>query len=73
MVSINNSEGMADDAFAKGNYALANLLYYLAEKSMVGIELQYGTRENFNDGWNTSIFKVQFSFKYNFGHTFYRK
>jgi hypothetical protein len=73
MVSINNSEGMADDAFAKGNYALANLLYYPAEKSMVGIELQYGTRENFNDGWNTDIFKMQFSFKYNFGHTFYRK
>ena len=73
MVNITNSEGMDDDAFAKGNYALANLLYYPAEKAMVGVELQYGTRENFNDGWNTSIFKVQFSFKYNFGHTFYRK
>ena len=37
-----------------------------------GVELQYGDRTNFRDGFDTNIFKVQFSFKYNFSHTFYR-
>jgi len=47
-------------------------MYYPAENAMMGVELQYGTRENYSDGWKTDIFKVQFSFKYNFSHTFYR-
>jgi hypothetical protein len=72
LVSITNSDGQDDSAFKRGHYALANLLYYPAENSMLGVELQYGTRENFDDGWNTSIFKIQFSFKYNFSHTFFR-
>jgi len=73
MISITNSEGQDASAFHMGHYAVANLMYYPAQNAMAGIELQYGTRENYSDGWNTSIFKVQFSFKYNFGHTFYRK
>jgi hypothetical protein len=73
MISITNSEGQDPSAFHMGHYALANLLYYPAQNAMAGVELQYGTRENYSDGWNTSIFKVQLSFKYNFGHTFYRK
>jgi hypothetical protein len=73
MESIDNSDAQADDAFHSANYALANLLYYPAPNAMMGVELQYGDRQNFNDGWSTSIFKVQFSFKYNFSHIFYRK
>ena len=73
MISITNSEGQDPSAFHMGHYAVANLMYYPAQNAMAGIELQYGTRENYSDGWNTNIFKVQFSFKYNFGHTFYRK
>jgi hypothetical protein len=73
MISITNSEGQDASAFHMGHYAVANLMYYPAQNAMAGIELQYGTRENYSDGWNTSIFKVQFSFKYNFGHTFYRQ
>lgn len=72
-LNIGNSDGQGDDAFNKGHYALANLLYYPAENVMCGVELQYGTRENFNDGWKTDILKVQFSFRYKFNHTFYRK
>lgn len=71
MLDIENTDGQMADAFSKGNYAIGNLLYYPVERAMMGIELQYGTRENFNDGWDTNIFKVQFSFKYNFSHTFY--
>jgi len=73
MVDIGNSDGQDDWAFKRAHYALANLLYYPAENAMMGIELQYGTRENFNDGWNTDIFKVQFSFRYKFSQAFYRK
>jgi hypothetical protein len=72
LINITNSDGQNSSAFKRGQYALANLLYYPAGNSMVGVELQYGTRENYDDGWNTSIFKIQFSFKYNFSHTFYR-
>jgi hypothetical protein len=73
MVDISNTDGQQDNAFSRGHYAIGNLLYYPAENAMMGIELQYGTRENYKDDWNTSIFKVQFSFKYNFSQAFYRK
>jgi hypothetical protein len=73
MISITNSDGQSSSAFKRGHYALANLMYYPAENAMMGVELQYGTRENYSDGWKTDIFKVQVSFKYNFSHTFYRK
>jgi hypothetical protein len=39
----------------------------------MGIELQYGDRKNFSDDFSTSIFKVQFSFRYKFSQIFYRK
>lgn len=73
MQSITNSDGQSASAFKSGHYALANLLYYPAENAMMGVELQYGKRENYMDDWNPDIFKVQFSFKYNFSHTFYHK
>jgi hypothetical protein len=37
---------------------------------MTGVELQWGDRENFEDGFSSDIFKVQFSFRYNFSKTF---
>lgn len=73
MLDIDNSDGQSSSAFRRGHYGLANVLYYPADNAMVGVELQYGTRENYSDGWKTDIFKVQFSFRYNFSHTFYRK
>ena len=72
MLNITNSDGQSSSAFKRAHYGLANLLYYPAENAMMGVELQYGSRENYNDGWSTDILKVQFSFKYNFSHTFYR-
>jgi len=72
MLDIQNTDGQAYDAFSSGQYAVGNLMYYPVDNAMMGIELQYGSRENYQDGAdpdylrNTSIFKVQFSFKYNF-------
>ena len=73
MIDIENSDGQAASAFHRGQYAIANLMYYPVKNAMMGVELQWGDRENFSDGWKTDITKVQFSFKYNFSQTFYRK
>ena len=36
----------------------------------VGVELQWGRRENFTDDFTSNVFRVQFSFKYAFSRTF---
>ena len=72
MIDIENSDGQTDDAFSYGNYLIANLMYYPAQNVMMGVEYQYGDRSNFRDGYETSITKIQFSFKYNFSQSFYK-
>jgi hypothetical protein len=67
---IDNSEGQAPNAYKKGDYALANLLFTPVPNVMMGGELQWGRRENFSDGFSSEAFKVQFSFKYNFSQKF---
>jgi len=71
MIDIDNSDGQSDDAFKKGQYAIANLAYYPVENVMMVIEGQWGERENFRSGYNSSITKVQVSFKYNFSQSFF--
>lgn len=73
MIDIENSDGQDPSAFSRGDYACANLLYYPTENAMMGVELQYGTRENFSDGYETDIFKIQLSFRYKFSQAFYRR
>jgi hypothetical protein len=79
MLNIDNSDGQDYDAYHMGQYALINLAYYPVPNVMMGAEVQYGSRENFNnleanqtypDDYlkTTDILKVQFSFKYNFSH-----
>ena len=70
MLTIDNSNGQAPDAFRRGHYALANLLFYPVENAMVGGEFQWGRRENFHDGFTSNDARVQFSFKYNFSKSF---
>ena len=70
-IDIDNSDGQADNAFKRGQYAVANLMYYPVKNAMMGVEFQYGDRENYKDGFSTEIVKVQFSFKYNFSQAFY--
>jgi hypothetical protein len=67
---IDNTEGQAPNAFHKGEYALANLLYTPVKNFMTGVELQYGKRHNFSDGFTSNGFKVQFSVKGNFSMMF---
>lgn len=70
LLSVDNSNGQAADAFHRGHYGLANLLFYPVENAMVGGEFQWGRRENFLDGFKSDDFRIQFSFKYNFSKTF---
>ena len=69
-LDIDNSDAQAPSAFSLGSYGLVNLLYTPIPNVMYGVELQYGARENFSDGFDSDIFKVQFSFKYNFAKSF---
>ena len=67
-VDIDNSNGQADDAFSKGEYALANILFYPAPGVMFGPEVQWGHRDNFRDGFSSDDLRFQFTVKYNFSH-----
>ncbi len=69
-LEIDNSNGQSADAFSKGDYALANILFYPAKGVMFGPEIQYGRRKNFRDGFSSDDLRIQFSVKYNFGHRF---
>lgn len=72
MLTINNTDGQDDDAFHKGQYAIANILYTPTDNIMAGIEYQLATRSNFKDGWDASMSKIQVSFKYSYSHFLYR-
>lgn len=65
-VDKENTNGQAANSFEKGRYALVNLQFHPTSQVMYGGELQYGKRENFDDGWDYDAFKVQFSARYNF-------
>ena len=65
-IDITNSNGQLPAAFRSGQYALANVLFYPVRSVMTGLELQWGHRQNFSDGFGVSDFRVQFSARYNF-------
>jgi hypothetical protein len=69
MVDIDNSAAQAPSAFSKGEYAIGNIMYYPVENIMTGIEFQWGKRHNFSDDFTSDDFRIQASFKYNFGVT----
>jgi hypothetical protein len=69
MVDIDNSELQAPDAYKRGHYAVGNVLYTPVPGLMTGVELQWGRRENFSDGFSSDGVRVQFSAKYNFSKT----
>ncbi|SMO73287.1 DcaP family trimeric outer membrane transporter [Solitalea koreensis] len=68
---IENSVGGSPDAYKNGQYAIANVVSTPFKNMLVAAELQWGKRENFSDGFSSEDVKLQFSFKYNFSHTFY--
>jgi len=70
METIQNSDLQAPSAFRKGQYGLINFRYYPVTNVMMGIEYQYGRRDNFSDGFHSNGNKIQLSFKFNFSHNF---
>jgi hypothetical protein len=67
-LNMDNTEGQSADAFKKGQYAVANLLFYPVSNVMLGPELQWVKRDNFKDGFTSDDFRIQFSAKYNFSY-----
>jgi hypothetical protein len=65
-VRITNTSLQIPAEFHKGDYALANLLYYPTDGVMYGGEFQWGRRSNFADGFRVNDYKIQFSFRYNY-------
>jgi len=69
-IFIDNAAGQTDDSFRTGQYAIVNAMITPVKNFMFGPELQWGRRENFNDGFDVQDWRIQVSFKYNFAHTF---
>lgn len=70
MLTIKNSDLQSPDAFRRGQYGLINLRFYPADNILMGIEYQYGRRDNFSDGFHSKAHKMQLAFKYNFSSLF---
>jgi hypothetical protein len=70
MENIDNSNGESPSDFHQGHYALGNLLFHPIPKVTIGSEFQFGRRINFKDGFNVDDYRIQFSFKYDWGKTF---
>jgi len=62
---VENTNFQAIDAFHKGQYASANLLWTPAENVLTGAELLWGKRTD-NDGDSGSDLRLQASFKWSF-------
>ena len=71
ILDVGDGAIVIDYLSGKGLYSHRNR--YPVPNVMWGVELQYGSRANFKDDWDYSAVRVHLSFKYNFGHTLYRK
>jgi len=69
MLKVENSNALPLTAFNRGQYAVANLIYYPANNFMTGIEYQWAERKN-NSGFISTDTKIQFSVKVNFQKLF---
>jgi hypothetical protein len=63
---VANTNLQNETAFHKGQYASTNLLWYPADKVMVGVEVLWGKLTNMDGTTGTDV-RFQFSAKYNFG------
>ena len=69
-LDIDNTPSQAPDAFSRAHYGLANVMFYPVANLMLGPEVQFGRRENFQDGFSFDDWRVQLSAKYSFKTTF---
>jgi hypothetical protein len=70
---ISNSDAQSPDAYHKGQFIEANLLYNPIANVMCGVELQWIDRANYKDGFTSSATKINFTFKYSFSARIYGK
>jgi len=70
MLDNDNTALQAANSFEKGEYAVANVMFYPVKNVMFGPEIQWGKRHNARDGFTSDDLRIQFSAKYNFSHTF---
>ena len=70
VLDLDLPEGQLADSFARGQYALANVLWHPVDNVFVGPEIQWIQRDNFRDGFTSDDLKIQVSFKYSFSSTF---
>jgi DcaP outer membrane protein len=68
---IDNTQYASTNAYKNGQYAIVNLIATPFPNFMAALEVQYGKRENFSDGFSSDDVKIQFSFKYSFSQLFY--
>jgi hypothetical protein len=68
LVKVWNADAQDASAFKMGQYGLVNLLCTPTKNVLGGVELQWGRRDNFDDGWSVNDFKLQVSFKYKFSY-----
>jgi hypothetical protein len=65
MVDVDNTSFQSIDAFNKAQYASANVLWTPDKRILIGGELLWGEREDFNKNKGDDI-RLQFTFKYSF-------
>lgn len=66
LVNITNTDGELPTAFKRGQYGIANLIYYPVKPVLMGAEFQWGRRADFTNGYKYNDYKLQVSFKYSF-------
>ena len=84
-LDMDNSNGQGVLSFQNGQYALVNLLYYPTVNLMVGGEVQWGRRKNFDDAidfddefdpdfedFHSNDWRLQFSGRFNFSFQFWK-
>ena len=64
-VDVDNAADQAGSDYHAGQYALANLRFYPAQRVMIGGEVMYGVRED-HDGDKGDDLRLQFSVQYRF-------
>ena len=67
-LQIENAPSQLPNAFHRGRYGLANLLFSPVKNVMTGGEFQWGRRENSGDGFIFDDYRIQFSARYNFDY-----
>jgi hypothetical protein len=70
MEEVKNSDLQSADAVRMGQYGVVNLFARMRPDWLVGIEYQYGRRDNYQDHFHSVGNKIQFSAKINFSSKF---